>query len=113
MIPEFVGRFNSIANCNELTVEDLVDILTKPKNAIIKQYQHLFAEENVKLEFTQAALEAMAKKAKETGTGARALRMIAEGTPARPHVRGPLRSHHQRDRHRKRIDRRSKTSPRD
>ncbi len=79
MIPEFVGRFNSIANCNELTVQDLVEILVKPKNAIIKQYEHLFAEENVKLSFTQEALEAMAKKAKETGTGARALRMITEG----------------------------------
>lgn len=79
MIPEFVGRFNSIANCNELTTQDLVEILVRPKNAIVKQYQHLFAEENVKLEFTEAALEAMAKKAKETGTGARALRMITEG----------------------------------
>jgi ATP-dependent Clp protease ATP-binding subunit ClpX len=78
MIPEFVGRFNSIANCNELTVPDLVDILVKPKNAIVKQYEHLFAEENVKLEFEQEALEAMAQKAKDTGTGARALRMIAE-----------------------------------
>lgn len=78
MIPEFIGRFNSIANCNELTVDDLVDILVKPKNAITKQYEHLFAEENVKLTFTQEALQAMAKKAKETGTGARALRMITE-----------------------------------
>jgi ATP-dependent Clp protease ATP-binding subunit ClpX len=78
MIPEFIGRFNSIANCNELTTDDLVEILIKPKNAIIKQYQHLFSEENVKLEFTEAALQAMAKKAKETGTGARALRMITE-----------------------------------
>ncbi len=78
MIPEFVGRFNSIANCNELTEEDLVDILVRPKNAIIKQYQHLFAEENVKLEFTEEALLSMAKRAKDTGTGARALRMIAE-----------------------------------
>lgn len=78
MIPEFVGRFNSIANCNELTLEDLVEILTGPKNAIIKQYIALFAEENVKLEFTQDALQAIAQKAKETGTGARALRMIAE-----------------------------------
>ena len=78
MIPEFVGRFNSIANCNELTTEDLVDILTRPKNAIVKQYQHLFLEENVKLEFTEGALRAMAQKAKKTGTGARALRMIAE-----------------------------------
>lgn len=79
MIPEFVGRFNSIANCNELTVEDLSDILVRPKNAVIKQYMALFAEENVKLDFTDDALLAMAKKAKETGTGARALRMIVEG----------------------------------
>lgn len=78
MIPEFVGRFNSIANCNELTLNDLVEILTKPKNAIIKQYIALFAEENVKLEFKEDALLAMAEKAKETGTGARALRMITE-----------------------------------
>lgn len=80
MIPEFVGRFNSLANCNELTTEDLVSILTKPKNAVIKQYQALFREENVKLEFSEAALLAMAQKAKETGTGARALRMLAENT---------------------------------
>lgn len=80
MIPEFIGRFNSIANCNELTVHDLVDILVKPKNAIVKQYEALFAEENVKLAFTKDALEAIAQKAKETGTGARALRMIVENT---------------------------------
>lgn len=79
MIPEFVGRFNSIANCNELTEGDLVEILVRPKNAIIKQYAALFAEEGVKLDFTEEALLAMAHKAKETGTGARALRMIAEG----------------------------------
>ncbi len=78
MIPEFVGRFNSIANCNELTIDDFVEILIKPKNAIIKQYQHLFAEENVSLRFTDDALRAMSEKAKETGTGARALRMIVE-----------------------------------
>jgi ATP-dependent Clp protease ATP-binding subunit ClpX len=78
MIPEFVGRFNSIANCNELNIEDLVSILTTPKNAIIKQYQHLFSEEDVQLEFTEDSLRAMAEKAKSTGTGARALRMIVE-----------------------------------
>lgn len=78
MIPEFVGRFNSIANCNELTIQDLIEILTEPKNAIIKQYQQLFEEENVKLHFTEEALKAIAEKAKKTGTGARALRMIAE-----------------------------------
>lgn len=78
MIPEFVGRFNSIANCNELTIDDLVTILTGPKNAIIKQYTQLFKEENVKLHFTEEALRAMAEKAKAAGTGARALRMIVE-----------------------------------
>jgi ATP-dependent Clp protease ATP-binding subunit ClpX len=78
MIPEFVGRFNSIANCNELTLDDLVEILTQPKNAIIKQYQLLFSEENVLLKFTDEALRAIGEKAKESGTGARALRMIVE-----------------------------------
>jgi ATP-dependent Clp protease ATP-binding subunit ClpX len=78
MIPEFVGRFNCISNCNELTKDDLVQILTQPKNAIIKQYTYLFQDEGVKLEFTDEALQAIAQKAKETGTGARALRMIVE-----------------------------------
>lgn len=78
LIPEFIGRFNSIANCNELNVEDLVSILTEPKNAIIKQYEQLFKEEGISLTFRPDALRAMAEKAKETGTGARALRMIVE-----------------------------------
>ena len=78
IIPEFVGRFNSIANCNELTEEDLIEILTKPRNAIIKQYIQLFKDEDVVLEFTQEALNAIAKKAKQSKTGARALRMIVE-----------------------------------
>jgi ATP-dependent Clp protease ATP-binding subunit ClpX len=78
MIPEFVGRFNSLANCNELTLEDLVQILTKPKNAIILQYQALFMEDKVKLTFNEDAYLAIAQKAKEAGTGARALRMIVE-----------------------------------
>ncbi len=78
LIPEFVGRFNSIANFNELSLDDLIEILTKPKNAIIKQYQMLFEEDNVQLFFTEGALRAIAAKAKEAGTGARALRMIVE-----------------------------------
>lgn len=78
MIPEFVGRFNSIANCNELTIEDLVEILVQPKNAIVKQYKQLFAEEGITLHFSPDALRGMAEKAKATGTGARALRMIVE-----------------------------------
>lgn len=78
MIPEFVGRFNSIAACNELSIQDLMDILTKPKNSIIRQYKNLFAEDHVELNFTDEALELIAEKAKEAGTGARALRMIVE-----------------------------------
>lgn len=78
MIPEFIGRFNNIANCNELNVEDLVVILTEPKNAVIKQYIAMFEMEGVKLSFTDEALKAIAQKAKEAGTGARALRMILE-----------------------------------
>ena len=79
LIPEFIGRFNSIVNCNELTIEDLVKILSEPKNAITKQYERLFQEENITLKFTEDALRAMAEKAKQAGTGARALRMIVEG----------------------------------
>lgn len=78
MIPEFIGRFNCLVNCNELTLDDLVQILTEPKNAVVKQYKNLFEEENVKLEFSKEALYAAAIKAKEAGTGARALRMILE-----------------------------------
>ncbi len=78
LIPEFIGRFNSIANCNELTLEDLIEILVKPKNAVIKQYIQLFVEDNVQLTFTEDALHVIAQKAKDTDTGARALRLIVE-----------------------------------
>ncbi|MDP1834402.1 MAG: ATP-dependent Clp protease ATP-binding subunit ClpX [Chlamydiales bacterium] len=78
MIPEFVGRFNSIANCNELTLEDMVSILTEPKNAIIKQYGKIFELEGVKVHFSEDALHAIAQKAMSVTTGARALRMILE-----------------------------------
>lgn len=78
MIPEFIGRFNSIANCNELTHHDLISILTEPKNAIIKQFHAMFELEGVKLNFSQDALHAIAQKAMDAGTGARALRMILE-----------------------------------
>ena len=78
MIPEFVGRFNSIANCNELTLADLTSILTEPKNAIIKQFIAMFEIEGVKLQFTEEALYAIAQQAIEAGTGARALRLILE-----------------------------------
>jgi ATP-dependent Clp protease ATP-binding subunit ClpX len=78
MIPEFVGRFHTVANCNELDTKDLVEILTEPKNAITKQYKAMFDMEGVKLDFTDDALQAIAQKAIEAGTGARALRMILE-----------------------------------
>ncbi len=78
LIPEFIGRFNSVANFNELTLDDLVQILVEPKNAIIKQYQALFEEDGVTLTFTTDSLKAIGARAKEAGTGARALRMIVE-----------------------------------
>ena len=78
LIPEFVGRFNSITSFNDLTVEDLTIILTQPKNAVLKQYHALFAEDGVELTFTEESLSAIAEKAKKSGTGARALRMIVE-----------------------------------
>jgi ATP-dependent Clp protease ATP-binding subunit ClpX len=78
LIPEFVGRFNIIANCNELTTADLIRILSEPRNAIVKQYKSLFADDGVELDFSPEALDAIAAKAKEAGTGARALRMIVE-----------------------------------
>lgn len=78
MIPEFVGRFNSIANCNELILSDLIAILTEPKNAVIKQFIAMFETEGVKLQFSKEALESIAQQAIEAGTGARALRLILE-----------------------------------
>lgn len=78
MIPEFVGRFNCIVNCEELSLDELVAILTEPANAIVKQYIELFSEESVKLIFEKDALYAIAKKAKLAKTGARALGMILE-----------------------------------
>lgn len=80
MIPEFIGRFNSIANCNELTLDDLKEILSKPKNAVAKQFAAMFELEGVKLTLTDEALQAIAQKAMEASTGARALRMILENT---------------------------------
>lgn len=80
MIPEFIGRFNSIANCNELALVDLVSILTEPKNAVVKQFISMFEMEAVKLQFTEDALTAIAQRAMDAGTGARALRLILENS---------------------------------
>ena len=79
LIPELVGRLPVIASLEELTEEALISILVKPKNALIKQYQTLFAMEGVKLTVTEDALKAIAKKAIARKTGARGLRSIVEG----------------------------------
>jgi ATP-dependent Clp protease ATP-binding subunit ClpX len=78
MIPEFVGRVPVVAHVEELTEDDLVRILTEPKNALVRQYQRLFTMEGVRLEFTDGALRAIAKQAITHGTGARGLRSIME-----------------------------------
>jgi len=78
MIPEMVGRLPVITTLSALDENALVDILTKPKNALIKQYRKFFEMESAKLEFTSDALRALAQKPLERDTGARALRSIAE-----------------------------------
>jgi ATP-dependent Clp protease ATP-binding subunit ClpX len=78
LIPEFIGRLPLIASVNKLDQAALVQILTEPRNALIKQYQKLFELDGVELEFTGDAVEAIADKAMERGTGARGLRAIIE-----------------------------------
>lgn len=78
LIPEFIGRLPVIATLEELDEEALIEILTKPKNALVKQYQYLFDMENTALEFEQDALVAIAKQAMTRKTGARGLRSIIE-----------------------------------
>ncbi|MBM3253780.1 MAG: ATP-dependent Clp protease ATP-binding subunit ClpX, partial [Candidatus Omnitrophica bacterium] len=78
MIPEFVGRFPVVSTLNSLNEEALIDVLTKPKNAIIKQYTKFFEMENVKLNFEDEVLRYIAKGAIKKGTGARALRAMLE-----------------------------------
>ncbi|WP_300457714.1 ATP-dependent Clp protease ATP-binding subunit ClpX [Desulfobacula sp.] len=80
LIPEFLGRLPIITSIGELNEKSLVKILTEPKNAIIKQYQELFKVEGVDLQFTDEALEAMAKEAVKRKSGARGLRAIMEET---------------------------------
>ena len=78
LIPEFIGRLPITAALEPLSKEDLVNILTKPRNALVKQYQKLFAMDDVELEFEPKALDAIASKAIERRTGARGLRSIIE-----------------------------------
>ncbi len=79
MIPEFVGRLPVIASLENLDEDALIEILTSPKNALVKQYQRLFDMEDVNLTFTDDALVSIAKKAIKRKTGARGLRSILEG----------------------------------
>jgi len=78
LIPEFVGRLPVIGVLNDLDEAALVEILTKPRNAIVKQYQRLFEFENVKLKFTDEAMHGIAREALNRKVGARGLRMILE-----------------------------------
>ena len=80
LIPEFVGRMPIVVGLDELKEDTLVKIMTQPKNALIKQYETLFAMDNVKLDFKESAIKLMAKRALELKTGARGLRAIIEDT---------------------------------
>jgi len=78
LIPEFIGRLPVIATLHELTEDALIDILTKPKNSLVKQFQKMFEMDGVKLKFTKGALQAIARKALVRESGARGLRAILE-----------------------------------
>ena len=78
LIPEFVGRLPVVGTLNQLDRDALIQIMSEPRNAIIKQYQRLFEYETVKLEFNKEALVAIADQAVERKIGARGLRMIIE-----------------------------------
>ncbi|SDQ10785.1 ATP-dependent protease ATP-binding subunit ClpX [Carnobacterium viridans] len=94
LIPEFIGRLPVMAALEKLTEDDLVHILTKPKNALVKQYKKLLALDEVELEFEEDSLTEIAKKAIERNTGARGLRSIIESImleimfdlPSRPEI---------------------------
>lgn len=79
MIPELIGRLHIIATLDEINEEAMLNILLKPKNSLIRQYQKIFALDNVALEFEESALRLIVQKAIERKTGARALRAIMEG----------------------------------
>jgi ATP-dependent Clp protease ATP-binding subunit ClpX len=78
LIPEFVGRLPVVGMLEDLDENALIEILTRPKNAIVKQYQRLFEFENVRLKFNEEALRAIARQAMARKVGARGLRMILE-----------------------------------
>lgn len=78
LIPEFIGRLPIISSLRELSIDELIEVLTQPQNALIKQYSKLLAMSGVKLKVTKEGLEALAEEALKRGTGARALRSIFE-----------------------------------
>uniref|UniRef100_A0A2N9FT52 Clp ATPase C-terminal domain-containing protein n=1 Tax=Fagus sylvatica TaxID=28930 RepID=A0A2N9FT52_FAGSY len=78
LIPEFVGRFPILVSLSALNEDQLVQVLTEPKNSLAKQYKKMFSMNNVKLHFTGSALRLIAKKAMAKNTGARGLRAILE-----------------------------------
>ena len=78
LIPEFIGRLPVVATLHELNEEALIDILTQPKNALVKQYQKLLELDGVRMKFTRGALVAVAKEALKRHAGARGLRAILE-----------------------------------
>jgi ATP-dependent Clp protease ATP-binding subunit ClpX len=78
LIPEFIGRFPVITHVNELTVDDLVRILTEPKNSLVSQYKELFKMDGCELTFCKDALFEIAKCANDLNVGARGLRNIME-----------------------------------
>jgi ATP-dependent Clp protease ATP-binding subunit ClpX len=94
MIPEMVGRLPVAVSVDPLTEDDLVQILTEPRNSIVKQFHHLLQMDGVELAFEDGALRAAARKAMDRETGARGLRSIIESTlldvmyevPSRPDV---------------------------
>ena len=94
LIPEFVGRLPVVTTVEPLEEDDLVRILTEPKNALLRQYKKLFALDHVELEFTEDALRAAAQEAIDYKMGARGLRTIIEETllevmyeiPSRPEI---------------------------
>jgi ATP-dependent Clp protease ATP-binding subunit ClpX len=80
MIPEFIGRLPVLATLHELNEDALIDVLTKPKNSLVRQYQRLFEMDGVKLKFTKGALAAVAREALARQSGARGLRAILEAS---------------------------------
>jgi len=84
LIPEFIGRLPVVATLEDLDESALVEILTRPKNALVKQYQRLFEMDDIRLKFTEEAMNAIAKRAIARKTGARGLRSIMEGILLEP-----------------------------